>query len=44
MKPPDSSGILLPLQGDDEVTRIHVLGVDGDDRLLVEGIHATWAP
>jgi hypothetical protein len=41
---PDSSGIVLPLADDDGTNRITVLGADGVDRAIAEGIHATWAP
>jgi TolB protein len=41
---PDGSAIVLPLERDDGSPVIGVLAVDGDDRSIGPGIHATWAP
>ena len=41
---PDGSAIVLPLEDEDGTPVVTVLGVDGDDRPIGEGIHATWAP
>jgi dipeptidyl aminopeptidase/acylaminoacyl peptidase len=41
---PDGSAVVLPLAAGEATPVVTVLGVDGDDRPIGEGIHATWAP